>query len=73
MGKAHNTYGEINIVTDLLKAFLGKGSVSRFQRATMEDVSQWNVEQERRRRRGKRRKYGRREGTEKRKDKLRRI
>jgi hypothetical protein len=27
-------------VTDLLKAFLGKGSVNNFQRATMEDVSQ---------------------------------
>jgi hypothetical protein len=40
MGKTHSTYGEINIVTDLLKAFLGNGSVNTFQRATMEDVSQ---------------------------------
>jgi hypothetical protein len=30
-----------NIVTDLLKPFLGNGSVNTFQRATMEDVSQW--------------------------------
>jgi hypothetical protein len=29
------------VVTDLLKAFLGNGSVNTFQRATMEDVSQW--------------------------------
>jgi hypothetical protein len=29
------------IVTDLLKAFLGNGSVNRFQRATMGTVSQW--------------------------------
>jgi hypothetical protein len=28
-------------VTDLLKAFLGNGSVNTFQRATMEDASQW--------------------------------
>jgi hypothetical protein len=26
---------------DLLKAFPGNGSVNMFQRATMEDVSQW--------------------------------
>jgi hypothetical protein len=26
---------------DLFKAFLGNGSVNTFQRATMEDVSQW--------------------------------
>jgi hypothetical protein len=30
-----------NIVMDLLKAFLGNGSVITFKRATMEDVSQW--------------------------------
>jgi hypothetical protein len=30
-----------HIVTDLLKAFLGNGSVNMFQRATVEDVSQW--------------------------------
>lgn len=29
------------IVTDLLKAFLGNGSVNMIQRATIEDVSQW--------------------------------
>jgi hypothetical protein len=29
------------IVTDLLKAFLGNGSVNTFRRATMEDMSQW--------------------------------
>jgi hypothetical protein len=29
------------IVTDLIKAFLGNGSVNTFQRATVEDVSQW--------------------------------
>jgi hypothetical protein len=29
-----------NIVTDLLKAFLGSGSVNTFQRETMETVSQ---------------------------------
>jgi hypothetical protein len=35
-------YGEWqSTVTDLLKAFLGNGSVNTFQRATMEDVSQW--------------------------------
>jgi hypothetical protein len=31
---------EDNIVTDLLKALLGNGSVNTFQRATMETVSQ---------------------------------
>jgi hypothetical protein len=31
----------INIVTDLLKAFLGNSLVNMFQCATMEDVSQW--------------------------------
>jgi hypothetical protein len=38
-----NNYREhgIRIVTDLLKAFLGNVSVNTFQRATMEDVSQW--------------------------------
>jgi hypothetical protein len=30
-----------SIVTDLLKAFLGNGSVNTFKRLTMEDVSQW--------------------------------
>jgi hypothetical protein len=36
------SYKVINdIVTDLLKAFLGNGSVNTFQRATMEAVSQW--------------------------------
>jgi hypothetical protein len=30
-----------DIVTDLLKAFLGDGSVNTFQRATMEAVFQW--------------------------------
>jgi hypothetical protein len=34
-----NTRNEI--VTDLPIAFLGNGSVNTFQRATMEDVSQW--------------------------------
>jgi hypothetical protein len=29
------------IVTDMLKVFLGNGSVNTFQHATMEDVSQW--------------------------------
>jgi hypothetical protein len=32
---------KVYIVTDLLKAFLGSGSVNTFQRATMETVSQW--------------------------------
>jgi hypothetical protein len=31
----------MDIVTDLLKAFLGNGSVNTFQHATMENVSQW--------------------------------
>jgi hypothetical protein len=31
----------VYIVTDLLKAFLGDGSVNMIQRATVEDVSQW--------------------------------
>jgi hypothetical protein len=31
----------VYIVTNLLKAFLGNGSVKAFQRATMEDVSKW--------------------------------
>jgi hypothetical protein len=31
----------MNIVTDLLKPFLGNGLVNTFQRAAMEDVSQW--------------------------------
>jgi hypothetical protein len=31
----------VYIVTSLLKAFLGNGSVNMFQRATMEVVSQW--------------------------------
>jgi hypothetical protein len=30
-----------NILTDLLKAFLGNGSVNTFQRAAVEDVSHW--------------------------------
>jgi hypothetical protein len=30
-----------DIVTDLLKAFLGNALVYTFQRATMETVSQW--------------------------------
>jgi hypothetical protein len=29
------------VITDLLKAFLGNGSVNTFQRAIVEDVSQW--------------------------------
>jgi hypothetical protein len=33
-------FPKLHIVTDLLKAFLGNGSVNTFQRATMEDVSQ---------------------------------
>jgi hypothetical protein len=32
---------KLSTVTDLLKAFLGNGSVKTFQRVTMEDVSQW--------------------------------
>jgi hypothetical protein len=31
----------LNTVTDLLKAFLGNGSVNTFQHTMMEDVSQW--------------------------------
>jgi hypothetical protein len=30
-----------NIVTDLIKAFLGCGSVNRLERTTLEAVSQW--------------------------------
>jgi hypothetical protein len=36
-----NIFDRENIVMDLLKAFLGNSSVNMFQRATMEDVSQW--------------------------------
>jgi hypothetical protein len=32
---------DVSIVTELLKAFLGNGSVNTFQRATVEDVPQW--------------------------------
>jgi hypothetical protein len=33
--------GVVYVVTDLLEAFLGNGSVNTFQRVTMEAVSQW--------------------------------
>jgi hypothetical protein len=36
-----NEFMSHSIVTDLLKAFLGHVLVNRFQRASMEDVSQW--------------------------------
>jgi hypothetical protein len=36
-----NLLDDQDIVKDLLKAFLGNGTVNTFQRATMEDVSQW--------------------------------
>jgi hypothetical protein len=40
IGKAAGfTY--VCIVTDFLEAFLGNGSANMFQRATVEDVSQW--------------------------------
>jgi hypothetical protein len=35
-----NTHAN-NITTGLCNPFLGNGSVNTFQRATMEDVSQW--------------------------------
>jgi hypothetical protein len=34
-------FPKLHIVTDLLKPFLSNGSVNTFQRATIEDVSQW--------------------------------